>query len=102
MGARIASLLFSLAATFAVFAASIVLSPSPIVLTVEGRGVADSLRRSVSLSKPSWGRIVVVIHLLWTVCIIPVVLLKLVFGLNLWICAVAAGTCWPVSGSFES
>jgi hypothetical protein len=91
LGAGMASIFFSLAASFAVFVASIVFSLSPIVLVVEGRGVAESLRRSLSLSKPAWGRIIG-IHMLWSVCIIPVVMVTLVFGFNLLVYAVAAGS----------
>jgi hypothetical protein len=90
LGAGMSSLFFSLAATFAVFVVSILFSLSPIVLAVEGRGVADSLRRSVSLSKPACGRIIG-IHLLWSVCIVPVAIVTLVFGFNLLVYAVAAG-----------
>jgi hypothetical protein len=91
LGAGMSSIFFSLATTFVIFVISIVFSLSPVVLVVEGRGVADSLRRSVSLSKPAWGRIVG-IHVLWSVCIIPVVMVTLVLGFNLLIYAVAAGS----------
>ena len=77
-----------LVCALATFVLSILLSLSPIVLMVEGRGVADSLRRSVSLSKPAYGRIIG-IHMLWCVCIIPVVLVTLIFGFNLLVYALA-------------
>jgi hypothetical protein len=69
---------------FGVFALSfmlaIVLSLAPIVLVVEGRGVADSMKRSALLAKPAWGRLLG-IHLLWAVCVTPLLALpSLVVG----------------------
>ena len=90
LGAGMASLGFGFAASVAVFGVSILVSLSPIVLAVEGRGVADSLRRSMSMSKPVWGRLIG-IHLLWSLCSIPVALVWLVSGLNLLVYAVTVG-----------
>jgi hypothetical protein len=50
------------------FVLGILLSLSPVVLIVEKRGVADSLKRSMQLTKPAAGRLIG-IHLLWAVCI---------------------------------
>jgi hypothetical protein len=48
------------------FIVGILFSLSPIVLVVENRGVADSLRRSMQLAKPAFGRLLA-IHALWAV-----------------------------------
>jgi hypothetical protein len=48
------------------FIVGILFSLSPIVLVVENRGAADSLRRSMQLAKPAFGRLIA-IHALWAV-----------------------------------
>jgi hypothetical protein len=77
-------------ATIATFVLSILFSLSPIVLIVEGRGVMDSLRRSVRISRPAWGRLIG-IHLLWVACMAPVVFVTLVVGSNVVLYAVIGG-----------
>jgi hypothetical protein len=43
------------------------------VLVVEGRGVFDSLKRSMQLTKSAWGRLLGV-HLTWAVCVTPLLI----------------------------
>ncbi|WP_102144556.1 hypothetical protein [Mycobacterium hubeiense] len=59
-------LLVGLACVVGTFIIGILLSLSPIVLIVEKRGVSASLKRSMQLAKPAWGRLLG-IHLLWAV-----------------------------------
>lgn len=61
------------AITVGCFLMGIVFSLAPIVLVVEKRGVADSMKRSAQLAKPAWGRLLA-IHLLWAVCVTPLLL----------------------------
>ncbi|WP_156616782.1 hypothetical protein [Mycobacterium sp. 852014-52144_SCH5372336] len=56
------------------FAVGIMFSLAPIVVVTERRGVADSFRRSMELVKSSWGR-VLAIHLLWALCVVPLLML---------------------------
>lgn len=64
-------LMFALGA--ANFVIGILFSLSPIVVVVEGRGVFDSLKRSMQLTKSAWGRLLGV-HLLWAVCVTPLLI----------------------------
>lgn len=89
-GGGLGSLVLVPFVSLGVFAASILFSLSPVVLVVESRGVVDSLRRSVSLSKPAWGRLIG-IHLLWSLCFVPLMLVTTIFGLNLLVYAVVIG-----------
>ncbi len=63
------------------FAIGVLFSLAPIVLVVERRGVAESLRRSMQLTKPAAGRLIG-IHLLWSVCAAP--LLFVVFFVSMF------------------
>jgi hypothetical protein len=90
LGGGLGSLLLVPFVSLGVFAASILFSLAPVVLVVESRGVVDSLRRSVSLSKPAWGRLIG-IHLLWSLCFVPLMLVTTIFGLNLLVYAVVLG-----------
>ncbi|SHV39109.1 putative transmembrane protein [Mycobacteroides abscessus subsp. abscessus] len=56
------------------FAVGIMLSLSPIVVVMEGRGVMDSFRRSFELVKLDWTRILG-IHAMWAICVVPILLL---------------------------
>ncbi|MCV7192575.1 hypothetical protein [Mycolicibacterium brumae] len=80
----------ALVAALGVFAFGVLFSLSPIVLVVEGRGVFDSLRRSATMSKPAWGRILG-IHLLWVVCVFPLVFGGFFVGFNVLYFALALG-----------
>lgn len=60
------------------FAVGIMLSLSPIVVVMEGRGVIDSFRRSFELVKLDWTRIFG-IHAMWAICVIPLLLLSSFF-----------------------
>lgn len=60
------------------FAVGIMLSLSPIVVVMEGRGVVDSFRRSFELVKLDWTRILG-IHAMWAICVIPLLLLSSFF-----------------------
>jgi len=73
-----------------VFVFWVLLSLSPIIMLVERHGVIESLRRSVSLARPAWGRLIG-IHLLWAVCIIPLVLVTISLGFNLLLFAPLGG-----------
>ncbi|GAY13877.1 hypothetical protein [Mycobacterium sp. shizuoka-1] len=72
---------FSIGAMYAVllaifvgtFALSLLVSLAPIILVLEKRGVMDSLKRSVQLAKPVFGRLLL-IHFLWAVCVTPVLM----------------------------
>lgn len=64
-------LMFALGA--ANFVIGILFSLAPIVVVVEGRGVFDSLKRSMQLTKSAWGRLLGV-HLLWAVCVTPLLI----------------------------
>lgn len=90
LGGGLGSLVLVPFVSLGVFAASILFSLAPVVQVVEDRGVVDSLRRSVSLSKPAWGRLIG-IHLLWSLCFLPLMLVTLIFGLNLLVYAVGFG-----------
>jgi hypothetical protein len=70
------------------FALGILLSLSPIVLVVEGRGVIESLKRSIQLAKPAWGRLLA-IHLLWSACVVPLLVVSFVIMFNPVLYAVA-------------
>lgn len=59
-------LLVGLACIVGTFIIGILLSLSPIVLIVEKCGVSASLKRSMQLAKPAWGRLLA-IHLVWAV-----------------------------------
>ncbi|WP_026356956.1 hypothetical protein [Mycobacterium sp. 141] len=63
------------------FAIGVLFSLAPIVLVVERRGVADSLKRSMQLAKPAAGRLIG-IHLLWSACAAP--LLFVVFFVSMF------------------
>lgn len=70
------------------FALGILLSLSPIVLVVEDRGVIESLKRSIQLAKPAWGRLLA-IHLLWSACVVPLLVVSFVIMFNPVLYAVA-------------
>jgi len=55
------------------FVMGILLSLAPIVLVVEKRGVADSLKRAVQLAKPAWARILG-IHVLWVAAVVALLM----------------------------
>lgn len=56
------------------FVVGILFSLAPVVLVIEGRGVMDSLKRSLQLTKSAWGRLLA-IHLLWMVGVGAVLML---------------------------
>ncbi|RDH76843.1 hypothetical protein DVS77_18540 [Mycolicibacterium moriokaense] len=63
------------------FVVGILLSLAPIVLVVEGRGVMDTFRRTIEMSKPAWGRLIG-IHVLWLLCSAPLMVLSFLIGFN--------------------
>lgn len=69
-----AGIFFYLLLLAANFAIGILFSLAPIVVITEQRGALDSFKRSVQLVKSVWGRILG-IHLLWAVCVIPILLI---------------------------
>ncbi|MGH3676971.1 MAG: hypothetical protein ACRDU5_14780 [Mycobacterium sp.] len=70
------------------FVLGILWSMSPIVLVIEERGVVDSLKRSMQLCKPLWGRLLA-IHLFWAVCAVPLLVIGLVIMFNPVLYAIA-------------
>jgi hypothetical protein len=80
--------LVTLASFVFFFILGILLSMSPIVLVVEGRGVVDSLKRSVELCKPAWGRLLA-IHALWAVCVVPLMVISFLIMFNPVLYAIA-------------
>lgn len=62
----------------------ILTSLSPIVLVMEGHGVADSLRRSMQLAKPAFSRLLL-IHFLWgvgvtAILVVPAMIVTFALG----------------------
>lgn len=77
LGEGVSALLLGIPIFVGCFAIGILTSLAPIVLVVEGRGVADSLKRAMQLAKPAFSRLLL-IHFMWAVCVLPILIVPAV------------------------
>lgn len=77
LGEGVSALLLGIPLFVGCFAIGILTSLAPIVLVVEGRGVADSLKRAMQLAKPAFSRLLL-IHFMWAVCVLPILIVPAV------------------------
>lgn len=77
LGEGVSALLLGIPIFVGCFAIGILTSLAPIVLVVEGRGVADSLKRAMQLAKPAFSRLLW-IHFMWSMCVLPILIVPAV------------------------
>ncbi|MEP9414416.1 hypothetical protein ABLE92_08715 [Gordonia sp. VNQ95] len=63
------------------FTIGVLVSLSPIILMIEQRGVMDTFKRTIALSRPAWGRLIA-LHLCWLGCGIPLAIVLTINGFS--------------------